>query len=91
MKRNTEQMLFFKERYREYFESLKNDKDAVEFAFYDLKNRYGENIEMSILLEIPELRAFLYNNKVGEESYFHFGRKNSKLSQAMAGLSQKFI
>ena len=68
-----------------------NENEAVELAFFDLKNKYGENLNLPLLLKVPKLYDFLIKNPKGEKSYFHFGKPNSQLSQLNAALSQKFL
>ena len=91
MKNLSEPAVYFRNKFVEYLKVLKNKNDAIEFAFYDLKNKYKSDLDFNILFELPELKTFLYANQIGEESYFHFGKKNSKLSQAVAGLAQNYI
>ena len=81
---------FFNRQYALYRLSA-NENEAVELAFFDLKNKYGENLNLPLLLKVPKLYDFLIKNPKGEKSYFHFGKPNSQLSQLNAALSQKFL
>ncbi len=81
---------FFNQQYALYRISA-TENEAIELAFFDLKNKYGENLNLPLLLKIPKLYDFLVKNPKGEKSYFHFGKPNSQLSQLNAALSQKFI
>ena len=81
---------FFNRQYALYRLSA-NESEAVELAFFDLKNKYGENLNLPLLLKVPKLYDFLIKNPKGEKSYFHFGKPNSQLSQLNAALSQKFL
>lgn len=81
---------FFYSRFNYY--TAKYDKEmSAEFAFYDLKNKYEDMLGLKLLTEIPELYSYLKKNPQGEESFFHFGRQNSQISQLNAALTQKFI
>ena len=82
---------FFYKRFRLYKTKYNDNEIAAEFAFYDLKNKYQDMLELKLLIEIPELMEFLKNNPQGEKSFFHFGKQNSQLSQFNAALTQKFI
>ncbi len=81
---------FFNQQYALYRISA-TENEAIELALFDLKNKYGENLNLPLLLKIPKLYDFLVKNPKGEKSYFHFGKPNSQLSQLNAALSQKFI
>ena len=67
---------FFNKQYASYKASLSED-DAVEFAFFDLKKKYGGNLELSLLNKLPRLYNYLLKHPKGEKSYFHFGKQNS--------------
>lgn len=82
---------YFYSQYNRYIIKIKNKDVAIEFAFYDLKNKYGENLELKLIFLIPELRNWLKKNPKGEKSFFHFGKDNSELSQLNAALTQKYI
>lgn len=82
---------YFYSQYNGYMIRLKDKDISTEFAFYNLKNKYGENLELKLVLEIPELRNWLKKNPKGEKSFFHFGKDNSELSQINAALTQKYI
>ena len=82
---------YFYSQYNKYIIKIKNKDEASEFAFYDLKNKYGENLELKLIFLIPELRNWLKKNPKGEKSFFHFGKDNSELSQINAALTQKYI
>ena len=72
------------------FENISKRKQLKLLNEY-LKNKYGENLNLSLLVKMPKLYDFLVKNPKGEESYFHFGKHNSPLSQLNAALSQKYI
>ncbi|MCR5506364.1 MAG: hypothetical protein K6F04_00780, partial [bacterium] len=74
-----------------YISAKLTENEAIEFAFFDMKKKYGENLNLSILMKLPKLLDYLKKNPKGEKSYFHFGKPNSQLSQLNAALSQKFI
>ncbi len=79
---------YFKEQYDKYKKEL-SEEEAIESAFFDLKNKYKDMLELKLLLEIPELMNYLKKNPKGEKSFFHFGKPNSQLSQLNAALTQK--
>ncbi len=89
---DSEVIKFFNEQYVLYKIDKKiTEEEAIELAFFDMKNKYGENLDLPILLKLPKLYDYLIKNPKGEKSYFHFGRQNSQISQLNAALSQKYL
>ena len=86
-----EVIAFFKQHYALYKASRLTEDEAIEFAFFDMKKEFGEDLELSLLPKLPKLYSYLVRNPKGEKSYFHFGRQNSQISQLNAALSQKYI
>ncbi|MBD5398284.1 hypothetical protein HDR60_02130 [bacterium] len=88
--------LFYK-KFNTYYKKLNNINDdrakdtAIEFAFYDLKNKFGDKLDLRLLIEIPELLSYLKRNPKGERSSFHFGKDNSPITQLNTALSQKYL
>ncbi|MGN0929736.1 MAG: hypothetical protein ACI4N3_03800 [Alphaproteobacteria bacterium] len=89
--------LFYK-KYNTYYKKQSNKNEdnkakdiAVEFAFYDLKNKFGDKLDLRLLVEIPELFSYLKRNPKGEKSSFHFGKDNSPITQINTALSQKYL
>ncbi|MBR1544402.1 MAG: hypothetical protein IJ638_00455 [Alphaproteobacteria bacterium] len=88
---DSEIIKFFNQQYAMYITAHLSEEEAVEFAFFDMKKKYGENLNLPLLLKLPKLLNYLKKNPKGEKSYFHFGRPNSQLSQLNAALSQKYL
>ena len=87
-----EQKIYFEEQLKKYKNIGKiKEVDAVEYAFFDLKNKFKGRLDFATILTIPVLQKFLYEHPYGDNSYFHFGKQNSKLSQMNAALSQEYV
>ena len=83
---------FFNQQYALYeIDNKLKDEEAVELAFFDMKNKVGGDLDLPILLKLPKLYSYLVKNPKGEKSYFHFGRQYSQISQLNAALSQKYL
>jgi len=82
---------FFNQKYNFYkIEKKLSEDDAVEFAFYDLKNRFGK-LNISVLLN-TKLRKFLIKNSTMADTptFFVDGSDKSfkKLLNTMEGNSR---
>ena len=88
---DSEIIRLFNKQYAMYISAKLTEDEAIELAFFDLKNQYGGNLDLPLLMKLPKLYNYLKKHPKGERSYFHFGRQNSQLSQLNAALSQKYL